>query len=117
MTTLDPFEMTDIMNNLHTIRAHMLFYNSLLADFQKAVVFVKNTRNPALAGSANREQARGAIEKECNHILQGIGRIEKDCQMQDMRLKNATNLVRVIIANVHRPRLHCTAGLQSLEHL
>ncbi len=36
MKTLDPFEMTDIMNNLHTIRAHMLFYNSLLADFQKA---------------------------------------------------------------------------------
>ena len=104
MKTLDPFEMTDIMNNLHTIRAHMLFYNSLLADFQKAVVFVKNTPNPALAGAANKEQARGAIEKECNHILRGISRIEKDCQMQDMRLKNATNLVRVIIATLHRPR-------------
>ncbi|KAF8319594.1 hypothetical protein F5887DRAFT_905459 [Amanita rubescens] len=92
MKTLDPFEMTDIMNNLHTIRAHMLFYNSLLADFQKAVVFVKNTPNPALAGAANKEQARSAIEKECNHILRGISRIEKDCQMQDMRLRNATNL-------------------------
>jgi len=92
MKTVDPDEMTETMNHLHTIRAHMLYYSSLLADFQKAVTFVKETRNPAIGDVKNDDQIRKTMKRECDHILTEITRIEKDCQMQDERLENASNL-------------------------
>ncbi|KAF8650649.1 hypothetical protein AX14_008585 [Amanita brunnescens Koide BX004] len=80
------------MNDLHTIRAHMLYYSSLLADFKKAVTFVKKTHNPAIEDVKNREQIQIIMNRECEHILQGIDRIEKECVTQDSRLKNASHL-------------------------
>ena len=112
--TLDPYRMTSIMNELHTLHAHMLYYNSLLAEFQKAVTFVKDTANPAIKDDENEQQARDAMEVECEHILQGINRIEKQCQAQIMRLSNARNLVRFSTPNLASPLI---AALQGESHL
>ena len=100
MQIVDPDEMTSTMNDLHTIRAHMLYYSSLLADFKKAVTFVKKTHNPAIEDVKNREQIQIVMNRECEHLLQGIDRIEKECVTQDSRLKNASHLVRVVTANL-----------------
>ena len=101
--TLDPYKMTSIINELHTLHAHMLYYNSLLAEFQKAVTFVKDTANPAIKDDENEQQVRDAMEVECEHILQGINRIEKQCQTQVSRLSNARNLVRFSTTNLASP--------------
>ncbi|KAK2462780.1 hypothetical protein APHAL10511_005171 [Amanita phalloides] len=92
MGTLDPYQMTTITNELHGIRAHMLYYRSLLADFQKAVTFVLKTHNPAMEDAKNKEEMQKVMQKECDHILHGIRRVEKDCEMQDLRLKNVMDL-------------------------
>jgi hypothetical protein len=117
MKTVDPDEMTETMNHLHTIRAHMLYYSSLLADFQKAVTFVKETRNPAIGDVKNDDQIRKTMKRECDHILTEITRIEKDCQMQDERLENASNLVCVFTASFASPLITLLPGQRSPEHL
>lgn len=117
MRTVDPDEMTATMNHLHTIRAHMLYYSSLLADFQKAVTFVKATHNPAIGDVKNRDQIRNTMDRECDHILAEITRIEKDCQMQDERLENASNLVRIFTASFASPLITLLPGQRSPEHL
>ena len=91
------------MSDLHTIHAHMLYYNSLLAEFQKAVIFVKDTANPAIKDVENEEQTRDAMKVECEHILRGINRIEKLCQTQVQRLTNASYLVRFSTTNLTPP--------------
>jgi hypothetical protein len=101
--TLDPYRMTSIINELHALHAHMLYYNSLLAEFQKAVTFVKDTANPAIKDHENEPQVRDAMKVECEHILQGIKRIEKQCQTQVLRLSNARNLVRFSTTNLASP--------------
>lgn len=116
MKIIDPDEMTATMNHLHTIRAHMLYYSSLLADFQKAVTFVKETHNPAIEDAKNREQIRYTMDRECNHILTEITRIGKDCEMQDERLDNASNLVRRH-SKPFIPLITLLPGQKSSEHL
>ncbi|KAF8623750.1 hypothetical protein AX15_006193 [Amanita polypyramis BW_CC] len=92
MGTLDTYEMTRIMNDLHTIHAHMLYYTSLLADFRKVITFVKETSNPATEDAENKLEMQEAMDKECDHILHSINRLEKDCQTQDLRVGNAVYL-------------------------
>lgn len=116
MKIIDPDEMTATMNHLHTIRAHMLYYSSLLADFQKAVTFVKETHNPAIENAKNREQIRYTMDRECNHILTEITRIGKDCEMQDERLDNASNLV-CRHSKLFIPLITLLPGQKSSEYL
>lgn len=87
--TLNTLVLAKLMDDLHTIRAHMLYYISLLGDFQKAVTFVRNTPNPAAEST---QKARDMMYGECDHILREISRLEKDCQTQDLRLKNVVHL-------------------------
>ncbi|KAK7039234.1 hypothetical protein VNI00_010139 [Paramarasmius palmivorus] len=80
---------------LHIIRAHHLHYTSLLEDFRKAVLFILHTPNPAMDSLSELDRAfsRKLLEKECNHLLSEIDRLEMSRMMQDKRLKNVMNLV------------------------
>jgi hypothetical protein len=84
-----------LTGELHTIRAHLLHYSSLLQDFRKAVDFIKRIPNPAMESQpeADRIFSRKSIEKECDNLLTEIERLDSSRNMQDKRLKNVMNLV------------------------
>ncbi|THU97656.1 hypothetical protein K435DRAFT_662456 [Dendrothele bispora CBS 962.96] len=86
-----------LTRGLHVIRAHHLHYSSLLEDFRKAVLFIRNTPNPAMESSKvkdeEREYSSKLLEKECTNLLLEIERLEASRSMQDKRLKNVMNLV------------------------
>jgi hypothetical protein len=82
---------------LHRIRAHLLHYASLLDDFQKSVVFIRDTPNPAMnvlpEGQARSEQP---LKSECDNLLGEIKRLEAWRSMLDKRVKNLMDLVGVL---------------------
>ncbi|KAH8829102.1 hypothetical protein DL96DRAFT_1596644 [Flagelloscypha sp. PMI_526] len=82
-----------LTHELHSIRAHHLHYAGLLEDFRKAVVFVRDTRNPAMDADADVKHSRRLLEQECYNLLSEIERLEMGRRMQDKRLKNVMNLV------------------------
>ncbi|KAJ3987437.1 hypothetical protein F5890DRAFT_1405153 [Lentinula detonsa] len=85
----------DLTRDLHTIQAHLLHYSSLLEDFQKSIIFVLDTPNPAMDSLPNEERilSRKLLQKECNNLLIEVERLEKSRTMQERRLKNVMNLV------------------------
>ncbi|KAF9011850.1 hypothetical protein BDQ17DRAFT_1405449 [Cyathus striatus] len=89
-------EMT-LTQGLHTIRAHLLHYSSLLEDFRKTVEFIRVTHNPALDAPEVTEEQRNSskiyMERECSNLLSEIARLEMQRSMQDKRLKNVMGLV------------------------
>ncbi|KAK7056720.1 hypothetical protein VNI00_002437 [Paramarasmius palmivorus] len=84
-----------ITRTLHFIRAHLLHYSSLLEDMRNSVQFIISTPNPAMNSLDERLQtdSRKRLEKECNHLLIEIQRLDKQLQMQGQRLENVMNLV------------------------
>ncbi|KAL4268317.1 Cora superfamily [Pleurotus pulmonarius] len=101
MSTNDP-KMT---HELHVIRAHILHYESLLGDFRKTIQFVEKIHNPALVNttvppsSSSATLLNGAndewkdlLDKECEHMLSGVDRLEEALKMHDKRLRNVMNL-------------------------
>lgn len=84
-----------LTNELHVIRAHQLHYSSLLADFKKTVLFIRDTPNPALEGTDTEGKASsdGMMKRECAMLLNEIERLNMSRLMQDKRLKNVMNLV------------------------
>ncbi|KAJ7507271.1 hypothetical protein B0H11DRAFT_1970976 [Mycena galericulata] len=84
-----------LTRELHVIRAHHLHYSALLEDLRKAVVFVLDTRNPAMEALPEEERlsSRQLLERECKTLLNEIERLEMGRTMQDNRLKNVMNLV------------------------
>lgn len=86
-----------LTQELHVIRAHHLHYSSLLEDFQKTVEFIKRTYNPAMDSVSQNERDYSAklLVRECDNLLSEIDRLELGCKMQDRRLKNVMNLVRL----------------------
>ena len=88
-------ELTKVTNHLHAIRAHLMYYDSLLADFRKAVCFLRDTPNPAVHDAYQTEGMKDTMKKECNYILGEISRFDKECKMQELRLENVINLVRI----------------------
>ena len=86
---------TTLTNELHIIRAHQLHYSSLLADFRKTIIFIRDTKNPALDSLSPEEIAfsRRLMDRECANLLTEIERLEMGRKMQDRRLKNVMNLV------------------------
>lgn len=84
-----------LTHQLHIIRAHHLHYSSLLEDFSKAVQFIKDTPNPAMDSLPEEERVFSGklLQKECDHLLIEIERLEMGRKMQDKRLKNVMNLV------------------------
>ena len=96
---------TQITRELHIIRAHLLHYESLLEDFKKSVKFTLDTRNPAMESvdEDQREKDRNLLEKESKNLLIEIERLQMSRSMQDSRLKNVMNLVRLVSEHFFRP--------------
>jgi len=85
-----------LATELHIIRAHLLHYDGLLHDFQKSVVFIRDTNNPALEflahSATEKENAKALLVKECGSLLSEIARLQRSRDMQNQRLKNVMNL-------------------------
>lgn len=82
---------------LHVIRAHLLHYTTLLLDFKKSVIFIRDTHNPVMEhDSVAKEQRRldkELLDRECGHLLLEIERLEMNRQLQDDRVQNVKHLV------------------------
>ncbi|KIK80758.1 hypothetical protein PAXRUDRAFT_833344 [Paxillus rubicundulus Ve08.2h10] len=81
---------------LHILQAHLLYYQSLLEDFRRSVVFVQRTPNPAMEDPSVTEQERSQsarlLEREASNLLSEIERLEGQICMQSNRLKNVMDL-------------------------
>jgi len=85
-----------INQDLHIIRAHQLYYTSLLEDVKKTVEFIRKHKNPAMDSEkleSERELNDYFLERECDHLILEIDRLTKDLVMQQSRLDNVMNLV------------------------
>ncbi|KAG5644685.1 hypothetical protein DXG03_007985 [Asterophora parasitica] len=84
-----------LTQELHVIRAHHLHYSSLLEDFEKTVIFIRDTPNPAMDSvlKEDRDYSSHLMKRECENLLSEIDRLDKGRKMQDKRLKNVMNLV------------------------
>ncbi|KAK7056718.1 hypothetical protein VNI00_002435 [Paramarasmius palmivorus] len=85
----------EMTRGLHFIRAHLLHYSSLLEDMRNSVQFIISTPNPSMncLDEGLQTDSRKRLEKECNHLLIEIQRLDKQLQMQGQRLENVMNLV------------------------
>jgi hypothetical protein len=87
-----------LTQQLHVVRANLLHYESLLEDFRKTVVFIAETPNPMLENLDTPETiafVKDLMRRESANLLDEIARLEQNREMQDHRLKNAMNLVRL----------------------
>ncbi|KAF9474032.1 hypothetical protein BDN70DRAFT_885294 [Pholiota conissans] len=84
-----------LTQQLHIIRAHHLHYTSLLDDFRKSIVFIRDTPNPAMDSLTpeDRDFNERIMRRECSNLLSEIDRLESDRELQERRLKNVMNLV------------------------
>ncbi|KAF8338499.1 cora-like Mg2+ transporter protein-domain-containing protein [Amanita rubescens] len=82
----------DFTDRLHATRAHLLYYSSLLAAFKRTVDFISNTPNPALT-RAQKGVSAPLLRQECATLLGEIDRLDKECTMQEKRLKHIVDLV------------------------
>ncbi|KDQ10147.1 hypothetical protein BOTBODRAFT_190632 [Botryobasidium botryosum FD-172 SS1] len=92
----------ELTYELHVLRAHLLHYTSLLKDFQKSVVFVRDTHNPAMdrdeIDNETRAYDKALMAKECGNLISEIERLELNRKMLDERVQNVMHLV---FANVN----------------
>jgi len=85
-----------INQDLHIIRAHQLYYTSLLDDARKTIEFIRKHKNPAMDSeklASEKELNDMFLERECDHLILEIDRLTKDLEMQQSRLKNVVDLV------------------------
>ncbi|KAF7760200.1 hypothetical protein Agabi119p4_10876 [Agaricus bisporus var. burnettii] len=87
----------DFTQELHRIRAHLLHYASLLEDFKKTVIFVRDTHHPALDNTdyftpQESQCSKTLMNQECTNLLNQIERLELTRKMQDKRLTNVMQL-------------------------
>jgi Mg2+ and Co2+ transporter CorA len=86
---------------LHVIRAHLLHYTSLLRDFEESVKFIRDTHNPAMDHESitddERKDDKALLDRECQHLLTEIKRLQMNRQMQDDRVENVKHLVYAIV--------------------
>ena len=101
-----------LTRELHIIQAHLLYYASLLQDFQKSVRFVLETPNPGMEGVPSKElqDSNTLLKKECQNLLSEIERLEGTRTMQGDRLKNVMGLVSNAACVSPWPHIHCLAG-------
>lgn len=87
-----------LTRELHIIRAHHLHYSSLLDDFQKHVLFIRDTQNPAMDNveEEDRKYSQHIMNRECENLLTEAKRLKNELHMQERRLKNVMGLVRVM---------------------
>ncbi|KAF8157287.1 hypothetical protein BJ912DRAFT_1035868 [Pholiota molesta] len=84
-----------LTRELHIIRAHHLHYTSLLDDFQKHVIFIRDTHNPAMEAFSEkvRKDSKSIMHRECENLLTECKRLKGELHMQERRLKNVMGLV------------------------
>ncbi|KAF8463036.1 hypothetical protein JB92DRAFT_3136636 [Gautieria morchelliformis] len=86
----------DVTQELHTIRAHLLQYASLLEDFHQAIHFVQATPNPVMDSpvyESEQKSSQELLKKECQNLLTQIERLKMSRKMWDQRLQNVMHLV------------------------
>ncbi|KAF5350703.1 hypothetical protein D9756_008753 [Leucocoprinus leucothites] len=105
----------EMNQELHIVRAHQLYYTSLLDDLGRTVEFIRKHKNPAMASDefdqpyqvgqfekedqfdkvsqSEKELGSRFLERECDNLILEIDRLTKDLRMQESRLKNVMNLV------------------------
>ncbi|KAF9485235.1 hypothetical protein BDN70DRAFT_871644 [Pholiota conissans] len=81
-----------LTRELHSIRASLLHYASLLQSFRKAVLFVRTTPNPAMQEHPDLEESAKIMDRECDTLISEIDRLEMFRGMQEMRIENMINL-------------------------
>ncbi|KAJ3563227.1 hypothetical protein NP233_g9075 [Leucocoprinus birnbaumii] len=83
--------------DLHIIRAHQLYYTSLLDDIRKTVEFIRKHKNPAMTSDRvpkdEKDLSAQFLDRECDNLILEVDRLIKDLRMQESRLKNVMNLV------------------------
>ena len=91
----------ELTQELYVIRAHLLYWASLLDDLRKTVRFIRNHKNPAMGSPSITKEERNISEKlltrECGNLDDEIDRLEKARKTQEKRLKNAMDLVRMAL--------------------
>jgi hypothetical protein len=87
---------SQLTQELHLIRAHLLHYGSLLDNFKKSIEFVRETPNCAMESTvhaANMQKSKKLLNKECDILIDQLKRLEQEREMQELRLRNVMNLV------------------------
>jgi len=85
-----------INQDFYIIRAHQLYYTSLLDDARKTIEFIRKHKNPAMDSdklASEKELNDVFLERECDHLILEIDRLTKDLGMQQSRLKNVADSV------------------------
>lgn len=103
-----------LTRELHIIRAHHLYYLSLLDHYTKHVNFIKKTPNPAMHAypEADRKASEKLVNRECENLLNEIKRLVSELSMQEKRLKNVIDLVSYISYHILTLFLILVIGIQ-----
>lgn len=101
----------DFTQELHRIRAHLLHYTDLLADFKKTVEFVQEMYYPALDNeeyftAEEKKESIDLMDKECKSLLNEIARLDMARKMQDKRLTNVMHLGFSTVNILDSRRMH-----------
>jgi hypothetical protein len=92
-----------LTRELHIIRASLLHYASLLESFRKAVLFLRNNKNPAMQDHPDLTQSTQIMDRECDKLLSEIERLGMFRGMQEMRLENVIKLVGFFLLQLLGP--------------
>ncbi|KAF8186445.1 hypothetical protein BJ912DRAFT_971936 [Pholiota molesta] len=76
-----------LTRELHIIRAHHLHYTSLLDDFRKHVIFIRDTHTLPW------HHSKSIMHRECENLLTECKRLKGELHMQERRVKNVMGLV------------------------
>ncbi|PPQ80936.1 hypothetical protein CVT26_014746 [Gymnopilus dilepis] len=83
-----------LIQRVHIIRAHILYYESLLDDFAKHIIFIRDTHNPALdcLSKSDLKFNRGVMNRECANLLSETERFRTELHTQDRLLRSIVAL-------------------------
>lgn len=92
----------ELSPQLHAIRAHLLYYDGLLEEFQKSLDFigevgVTGRETEGLEAAATRKLGQELLKKELRTLGNEVDRLRRQRNMQDSRLSNVMKLVLSIL--------------------
>ena len=84
-----------LTHEMHSIRAHLVHYTSLLEDYKMHVRFIMDTRNPMQDSHSPQDRtfSQEILGRECGNLLAEINRLKDQLCMQERRLENTMGLV------------------------
>jgi hypothetical protein len=95
-----------LTEELHAVRAHLMYFEALLEDFRKTVQFVQDTPAQSVLPREGEEEteeqlrSKETMKRECGNMLTEIARLERSRNLQDQRVKNVMDLVCVCPSSV-----------------